>query len=616
MIIISSVLRYFFSGGQQTVTDPAGKVMPPHRPLWIENQAFDLHLYLHSNETLHLTALRDQGLLDETLIWKESDMYFNHDTSNERAAEKSFSGAWLKHVQGNGTLHAHAFFSKQGYSHYPWSKNFNRISVTYASVPLVVHKPQPKQDARKSLLGDESSSEPVVSSEQQNDQPVEAPPRPIVPFWRPELVMHLVVDHSVFPHRQLPPNMEHFWQLDSLSLNYHPVVYFDFFWLLSSALVQVNETTTTLPLNISYSPTSLTKFLLKQQFDQSLRMQHSMGSSETETEEIKRMFLETHPVLLAVTVCVTLLHSIFDFLAFKNDVAFWKENRSLEGLSLRSILLNSFFQAVTFLYLWDNETSWVVLVSSFIGVIIEFWKLTKAVDFIRTDRFPFFTIRGKGNYTESPTAQYDREAMRYLSWVLYPLLAGYAAYSLTYDRHKSWYSFVLSTLTGCIYTFGFIMMCPQLYLNYKLQSVAHLPWRMLTYKALNTFIDDLFAFVIKMPTLHRLACLRDDVIFVIFLYQKWKYRTDYTRPNEFGFVVPEGGDAPAPALPADAAAAGDAQPVAALAPAEEAAAAEVVEEEKAQPAADAAPAETATAAEPAQPQPASSGVRKRKPREA
>lgn len=36
-------------------------------------------------------------------------------------------------------------------------------------------------------------------------------------------------------------------------------------------------------------------------------------------------------------------------------------------------------------------------------------------------------------------------------------------------------------------------MCPQLYMNYKLRSVAHLPWRMLTYKALNTFIDDLFA---------------------------------------------------------------------------------------------------------------------------
>lgn len=52
-------------------------------------------------------------------------------------------------------------------------------------------------------------------------------------------------------------------------------------------------------------------------------------------------------------------------------------------------------------------------------------------------------------------------------------------------------------------------MTPQLFINYKLKSVAHLPWRMLTYKALNTFIDDLFAFVIKMPVMYRIGCLRD-----------------------------------------------------------------------------------------------------------
>ena len=40
----------------------------------------------------------------------------------------------------------------------------------------------------------------------------------------------------------------------------------------------------------------------------------------------------------------------------------------------------------------------------------------------------------------------------------------------------------------------------------------------MTYKFLNTIIDDLFAFVIKMPLLHRLSVFRDDVIFCIFLY--------------------------------------------------------------------------------------------------
>jgi hypothetical protein len=53
------------------------------------------------------------------------------------------------------------------------------------------------------------------------------------------------------------------------------------------------------------------------------------------------------------------------------------------------------------------------------------------------------------------------------------------------------------------------MMTPQLFINYKLRSVAHMPWRQMTYKFLNTFIDDIFAFVIKMPTLYRLGVFRD-----------------------------------------------------------------------------------------------------------
>ena len=85
-------------------------------------------------------------------------------------------------------------------------------------------------------------------------------------------------------------------------------------------------------------------------------------------------------------------------------------------------------------------------------------------------------------------------------------------------------------------------MTPQLYINYKLKSVEHLPWRTLIYKFLNTIIDDLFAFVITMPWMKRLSCFRDgnliklfycimylDIIFLIYLYQRWVYRVDIRR---------------------------------------------------------------------------------------
>lgn len=49
------------------------------------------------------------------------------------------------------------------------------------------------------------------------------------------------------------------------------------------------------------------------------------------------------------------------------------------------------------------------------------------------------------------------------------------------------------------------------------------------YRALNTFIDDLFAFIIKMPTMHRISVFRDDAVFIIYLYQRYIYPTDMGR---------------------------------------------------------------------------------------
>lgn len=37
-----------------------------------------------------------------------------------------------------------------------------------------------------------------------------------------------------------------------------------------------------------------------------------------------------------------------------------------------------------------------------------------------------------------------------------------------------------------------------------------------------------------MPILHRLAAFRDDVVFVVLLYQMYIYRVDLTRANEYG----------------------------------------------------------------------------------
>jgi Cleft lip and palate transmembrane protein 1 (CLPTM1) len=52
--------------------------------------------------------------------------------------------------------------------------------------------------------------------------------------------------------------------------------------------------------------------------------------------------------------------------------------------------------------------------------------------------------------------RYDKLAFRYVSYVAIPALAIYAVYSLIYETHRGWYSFIISTLTSFVYMFGFV----------------------------------------------------------------------------------------------------------------------------------------------------------------
>lgn len=279
--------------------------------------------------------------------------------------------------------------------------------------------------------------------------------------------------------------------------------------------------------------TQMWKWQLQSQTEENWRKQEAFtGEEDQGNDMLRNMLLETNPYLLAVTAIVSALHTVFDILAFKNDISFFKNKKSMEGLSLRSMIVNAGFSLIILLYLADNETSFMVLMSNGVGLAIDVWKISKAIT-VKFEGGKIEWVEAQ-SYKKSKTKEYDEIATSHLLFVTMPLVAGYGVYSLFYQKHKGWYSWILNTLVGFIYMFGFVMMTPQLFINYKLQSVAHLNWRTMTYKSINTFIDDLFAFVIKMPIMHRLACLRDDLIFFIYLFQRYKYKTDYTRVNEFG----------------------------------------------------------------------------------
>ncbi|XP_015597472.1 cleft lip and palate transmembrane protein 1-like protein [Cephus cinctus] len=315
-----------------------------------------------------------------------------------------------------------------------------------------------------------------------------------------------------------------------------PIINYDFLQTRHKDLVRIIPENRTIDVKVKYSPVSLGKLRLVLHVEAAMYGLKSLGFSDKDVNEVKGIFADTNLYLLAGTIFIAAMHLLFDFLAFKNDVSFWRSKNNLAGLSVRTVLWRAFSQAIIFFYLLDEGSSLLVLIPAGVGTVIELWKSKKILraEFVKgpgiIPRIRFNPT--EKNSAEARTREFDAESMRYLSYLLYPLVIAGASYSLLYQPHKSWYSWCINSLVNGVYAFGFLFMLPQLFVNYKLKSVAHLPWRAFMYKAFNTFIDDIFAFIITMPTAHRVACFRDDAVFLIYLYQRWLYPVDKSRTDD------------------------------------------------------------------------------------
>ncbi|XP_003699489.2 putative lipid scramblase CLPTM1 [Megachile rotundata] len=545
-LIIRALIIYFvsylFKRSQTDNNSQSPNIVNPARSqavnIFENGTLFDMHIYLSESE--NFKDFNDP----QSLVWIEQgliygDWYSGPDKDGSRVREHKFVPS--DKLKNNGSIYLHVYVTKSGKSPNPKAgKNvYAGDYMSYSRKMLNKFKKIRYQKKHNLLTGETTASKEEIKKAETTNQEY-------ISHWHPNLTINLVTDHTNWVYGQVPPPLDTYIYFLPGEKYYKPVIYLNDFWNMQRDYQPLNDSIKELELKLSYAPLSLFKWqiyaaqTMRNKWTSSL-MGDSSDEDDNDQDTLKETLLETNPYLLGLTIIVSISHSVFEFLAFKNDIQFWNNRNSLEGLSVRSVFFNVFQSLVILLYVLDNETNTVVRISCAISLCIEVWKINKVVD-IRINRgekmlgiLPKISFHDKGSYVESSTKEYDRVAFQYLSWVLYPLLGGYAIYSLMYLEHKGWYSWVLSMLYGFLLTFGFIMMTPQLFINYKLKSVAHLPWRMMSYKFLNTFIDDIFAFVIKMPTLYRIGCFRDDIVFFIFLYQRWIYKTDHSRVNEFGF---------------------------------------------------------------------------------
>ncbi|KAG6850622.1 hypothetical protein H0H93_010814 [Arthromyces matolae] len=340
--------------------------LPPQEayldPAWPLGQQFDMHVRLTTAplaqvyNTPNLLRKQDKGL--PTFVWSNitfGDWNAAYTAEFEVQFPENFTD--LQSVLNNGTLWMDVFLAKDGAVPDTRHENFKPENIHHVRKLLTPYLTKVKTRREKKLLGGADGPETEVEELEENitlalisdtaKLPYGSLPLPILERWYLSLADSHMENSQKFTDVVLTP------ERDSTATKgfYRPIVYTNEFWHLREYYVELNSTTPSLPLQVTFQPMSYFKFQmfasLTSGFKEAAKQQGAAAGAEL--DELKRMLIETNPWFLALT-----------------------------GL----IITNVFIQVVVLLYLIDNNdnTSWMILFGSGTGVLVEAWKVTKAVD--------------------------------------------------------------------------------------------------------------------------------------------------------------------------------------------------------------------------------------------
>ncbi|KAK9768799.1 hypothetical protein K7432_000317 [Basidiobolus ranarum] len=480
-----------------------------HKQYWPVDKTFDVSVYTSTKPKF--TAFKSVKP-----IWTLHGLSYE---DSERVTEIEVK--LPRSTQNNGTLYGHIFVYDSNASPDDTAPNFDSLRLSQ-TVSLTKYSPKLLNDTRNLLSGTQEAN-PVSETTE----------GPIITHWKPSLFVELVIDRTEYPFNHIPADIhQHMLFIQTKEYPYLPILSVNEFGHRREQLLPVEakeQGVLRMPLKLHFKRVNLGMFRLHRMLGNTLDLlsspQAQIQISDKEVDNLRQMFFEVNPTLLAVTLLASMLHLLFDFLAFKSDISHWRSKQTMEGVSRSSIAMSAITQIMIVFYLWDKkkDTSILILGGAVVSTLVELWKVVKVYKL----NFSWKGIRSeKGKILtkdEEISRDIDKTVIYYITILCIPISISYAGYSLVFWEHKSFYSWSLDALMAAVYLLGFINMTPQIFLNYRLKSVEALPINAFLFKAINTFVDDLFALVIPMPTLTRLSAFRDDLVFFVLMYQWWIY---------------------------------------------------------------------------------------------
>jgi hypothetical protein len=291
-------------------------------PIWPSDSALDISVYV--SPSIVLPSL--SSLPSSSLVLEEKKFGLGN-YSDVREVETTIQVP--KEVQHNGTLWAHFFVALSGHELDPAAKGYSTDTAVHFFRPLNQYLPKRKAKKLKNLLAGADETD-----EEEDDG---TPDVSIASYYHPNFTLSVIPDSGNMKYRQIHPAIRRHTQLEATGARdasgqngwYYPIVFLNTFWQLRSHMVELNSTVETIPLRFTLQNLQNWKFAMMASLDENAKQtakQAAFGGSTpgggdgSEFEMIKEVLLDTNIWLLGTTGVVTILHMIFETLAFKNDI--------------------------------------------------------------------------------------------------------------------------------------------------------------------------------------------------------------------------------------------------------------------------------------------------------
>lgn len=335
------VVSQFFGNKSHGTATPSSSVVPAYdarpatdeiktfnpivqtiAPIWPMNSTLDLLIYIAPSP--FMPPLKSVN--PSRLVLEERGFVLGDWTENRRI-ETSFE--LPKESRNNGSLWAHFYVALQGQVINPAAKNYDGAKAYHFARPLNHILPKKKIVKTKKLLGASNENEKV-----EQDLPATSASSS---YYHPNFTISFIPDSGTQSYNAMHPAVRQHVELERSGARdisgqngwYYPILFVNRFWQLKDHMTELNKTVTSLPLSITLNNLNNWKFALYTSIDEGLKQNQRQianggpvpaSGDGSEFEEFKRVLLDTNVYLLSTTFIVSILHMIFEALAFKSDI--------------------------------------------------------------------------------------------------------------------------------------------------------------------------------------------------------------------------------------------------------------------------------------------------------